>query len=463
VGWEGYLTLDGTEIINVSRTEAYASHDRAPWFKPVHRNPYLRTLLGHEGYTTPDMDDAPWYDEDAAESANFWGVYPLSLDGIDSSSRVATITEFLTPGGSPGRTRHAVKTIVCQCVLIGADEMAVEYGMRWLRRATMGAVASARLADSTTLGATLGYLSVAPDLDITVAVPDTDDDTVFLDGGDAFEGGGDEVPITPSAALREFSRYLRSAKVVDGPTVLRKRSMSGPCGGEAWVVTFTVAAGDPYEYGEEQVVLQGYMDPDVTDPWSPDLAYPGTADTAWASWEEIDCGVASWQPIYDPLCGNMIVPPAPPSIPLGCYNPPDDWNRRRITIPAENIPLWGDLVPQLTVYSATGLRGLRIRWYEDPDGTFDPDDNPCDFIGDWVVSYIEPGGTLIVDSVAQQVRYITSLGRVRRADTLVFQHDSTPIIWPRLTGGFGYVMTLDLPLFEDAPVVDLSLVPKAAA
>lgn len=461
--WSGYLVVDGTEIINVSRTEAYASLERAPWFRPAYRNEALRPLLGQDAYVSPGLDLAPWYDEDVTESNDFWGVYPLSMEGGDSSSRESASVEFTTAGGSPGRLRMGTKNAVYSCVLVGATDRAVEYGMRWLRRATLGAVCSSRLADETTLGSVAEFLSVAPVLPVTIPGGDpVDGDTVFLDGGDA-SGIPPDTEATIEVSLREYVRRFRNAKVVDGPTVTRKRSMSGPCGGAAWLVTFTLQAGDPYQYGYEQTVLQGYMDPEVTDPWSPDLPVDGVADTAWAPYVEVECGQPIWTPVYDPLCGAMTVPPGPPSVPLGCYTPPTSWNRRKVTIPAEIIPLWGDMMPQLTVFSETGLRNLRVRWYADPDGDFDPDDSPCDFVGDWVLSYIAPGWTLIVDAVARQSRVITDLGRVRSANSLVFQNDSTPIVWPSLTCGYGYVMTLDLPDDQPTPVVDLALVPRAAA
>lgn len=475
MGWSGYLTVDGVEVINVARTEGYANLDRAPWFVPTYKNQALGMLLGQPIYQAPDVDDAPWYDPDRPESAGFWGVYPLDVQGLDNSSRSSTVVEFTTDGGSPGRLRHSTKTFVYNTVLVGASEQAVKYGMDWLRRATLGAACSTSLADTTTLGVKMGLLSARPVLPFDMPPTHGLDASIefleggtahgvpadFLDGGLAFAADGSATE--PEAALRTWQRSFRNVKVVDGPTVSRTRNMAGPCGGTAWVVTFTIVAGDPYEYGADQPVLQGYLDPDVSDPWAPSVVEEGVAGTSWSTFTEVDCGVDIWQPIYDPECGALSAPPGPPSIPLGCYSPPATWRRRKVSLPAANIPLWGDMMPVVTVYAADVMRNLRIRWYADPEGTFDPGDSPCDFIGDWVVSYIPAGGTMVIDAVARQTRVTTSLGHVRRADSLVFQNDSTPILWPRLTCGFGYIMTLDLPTGEPVPVVDLTLVPRAAA
>ena len=186
MGWEGYLTLDGVEIINAARTEAYAATAGAPWFKPVYNNDALRVLLGQSPYSTPGIDLAPWYDEDTVDSYNFWGFYPLSVDGLDDSSRTGNPVEFTTDGGSPGRVRSTMKSVVYSGLLVGETETAVEYGMRWLRRALLGAKCATVRADTTTLGSTVGFLSAAPVFPLYLpGSSPVDGDTVFLSGGDA--------------------------------------------------------------------------------------------------------------------------------------------------------------------------------------------------------------------------------------------------------------------------------------
>lgn len=463
MSWEGYLTYDGVEIVNVARTEAYALAGGAgEWFTPTYNNPYLRELLDQPEYTTPALDSAPWYDQDIPVSNQFWGLYPLDVSGMDDSTRSAETIEFSGPGGVPGRLRSGTGAPVWQVMLMGADDKACEYGFQWLKRATLGRVCAPLRGDATPLGFQVGFLSTEPELPVTIpgGVP-VDGDTVFLYGGDAGGIPADTVA-GPDARLREYMRFFNNAKVTRGPVVERKRTTSA-CNGAIWIVQFTLTTGDPHQYGRPLTMLQGYLDPSVTDPWPADVPEPGIADSTWHSWTEVDCGQEIWQPIFDPTCTAMITPPPPPSIPLGCYDPPATWQRRKVSIPAGNIPLWGDMVPVLTVYSEMGLRNLRVRWYANPDGDFDPDDNPCDFVGDWVVSYIPPGGTMVVDSVDQAVRVTTELGYTRRADSLVFQNDSTPIVWPQLSCGFGYIMTLDLPAGQPVPVVDLAFVAKAAA
>lgn len=463
MGWEGYLTLDGVEIINAARTEAYAATAGAPWFKPVYNNDALRVLLGQSPYSTPGIDLAPWYDEDTVDSYNFWGFYPLSVDGLDDSSRTGNPVEFTTDGGSPGRVRSTMKSVVYSGLLVGETETAVEYGMRWLRRALLGAKCATVRADTTTLGSTVGFLSAAPVFPLYLpGSSPVDGDTVFLSGGDA-TGIPAPYAATPEYALRQLQRFYRNSKVVDGPTVARQYTMRTGCGGYAWQVQFTVQVGDPHPYGAEQSILQGYLDPSVSNPWSPSVLNPGTASTSPVPFIEPLCGEDIWQPIYDPTCLAMIAPPAPPSVPFGCYDPDLGWTRYIVSLPDDLIPAWDSVVPVMTIYNASVMRSMRVRWYENPDGDFDPNDNPCDFVGDWLISYLPAGASMVIDGVAQQVRVTTPLGHVRRADSLVFQYNSTPIMWPTLSCGWGYIMTIDIPGTEPVPVVDLSFVPKAAA
>lgn len=455
MGWVGYFTLDSTEIINASRTETYA--DSAPWFKPVYKNDALRRLLLQEPYSNPTNDLAPWFDQDDEDSADFWGLYPLDVAGIEDGTGETTVVEYVTRGGTPGRLRLGTKTVVFSGALVGASTAAVEYGMRWLRRALLGAVDTMQRADQTALGVEVGYLSAPPVLPTYMPVDDPSGD-IFLDGGDAL-GIVPNVPQSVDASLYEYQRFLRNAKVTVPPQVTRKVEFKG-CGGAMWLVQFTLTAGEPYEFARTKPVIQGFLDPAVTDPWAPGIT-PGEANTVPTVFPEPVCGVDVWTPLYDPECGMIYSPPAPPSVPLGCYVPPATWNRYTITVPGPNVPLWGEVVPVLTVHAATEMRNLRVRFYRDPLGTFNPDDEPCSFVADWVLSYIPTGGTMVIDGSAEKVWVTTALGATRRADSLVFANDSTPIEWVALSGGEGWLLTLDLPDGEPVPVVDLALVPRA--
>lgn len=494
MAWEGYFTYSGNEIINVARTEAYAAG--LPWFKPVYKNTALPLILGDNIYSSPLIDDAPWADPTAPESYQFYGLYPLSVTGIEDSTRGSTVTESLGDGGYVGRLRLASKSVVFSGVLIGEDDAACMYGLRWLKQA----LTSGQCADDSCLGDELCYLDSEPavnDGDFTYSIeigppvtlsevdagtptvvqpddydgsdPFVDSSAILnLDGGTPLDGEGGftrdilATPVTPTDCLAPLQRSLRNALANSGPQVTSKRTTSD--GGAVWTVSFTVAVGSPWEFGSEVGVIEGFLDPAVQVPWVggviPDGGY---IDLDGALFDDTACATPVYEPLQDPNCPALIPPPLPPSVPLGCYSPPSRWLRRQITIPASYIPLWGEVVPKFEVHARDAdVRNLRLRFYADVNGDGDVSDDQCAFCGDIVVSYIPQGATLVFDGAAQEVYAIDASQRRRRADTVVFSADGTPFEWPILSCGMGYVVTLDLPMTQAAPVFDLSLFNRAA-
>ena len=104
---------------------------------------------------------------------------------------------------------------------------------------------------------------------------------------------------------------------------------------------------------------------------------------------------------------------------------------------------------------------MRVRFYADLFDTGDPSQDPCNYCGDVVFSYIPPHSTLVLDCADREV-YIDQpgIGR-RRADALVTNSKGEPFEWPELSCGYGYVVTVDMPQqMTQRPIVDLSLVPR---
>jgi hypothetical protein len=67
---------------------------------------------------------------------------------------------------------------------------------------------------------------------------------------------------------------------------------------------------------------------------------------------------------------------------------------------------------------------------------------------------------MVLDGTEETVHVEMTGGLRQRADSLVFATDGTPFEWPRLTCGFGYIVTVDLPEQAVPPVVDLSLIER---
>lgn len=454
MAWNGYFEYDGNEIINATRTEQYAKGAGLHWFRPQFNNDALPFMLGHGlRYTTPMLDDAPWVDPDYNPSLDFYGVYPLDVTGIEDSTRQSTVVESLGTGGTPGRVRHGTKTVVFNCLMLARTEEGADHGMKWLRQALLGNACGAPV-ESACNGAEMCYLNGPPDMYLPSELSTRTYEIEWEDVSGTFVSD-------PEECLDEYRRSLRKVVFNTGPTVTGKREMSD--GAVVWTVTFTAVAGSPYEFGVEVPIIEGFLDPNIAVPWAGGVVPAGgTIDLNGFIHDETACAGVEVQPIFDPLCPAIVPPAAPPSVPLGCYDPPANWRRRQFTIPKEFVPMWGDVVPKIDVHARKrDLRNLRLRFYADPFKLGDVSDDPCSYCGDIVISYVPKDHTLTFDASEQTV-YVTSPGGSRRrADSLVFKTDGTPFEWPALTCGFGYVVTIDLPQTQAPPVVDLSLFARA--
>ena len=143
MAYEGYLCLDGTEILNAARTRAYMaelvpglSMPRDWWCENCDET--LHLSLGDKPYATPLADTAPWVDSDNPDTWSFAGLFPLEVTGLSDDTRTATVTEIVGNGGFVAGQRKATREIRVSALAMGADEAAVEAGLSWLRQALDG-------------------------------------------------------------------------------------------------------------------------------------------------------------------------------------------------------------------------------------------------------------------------------------------------------------------------------------
>lgn len=435
MAWSGWFSYGGTEVVNATRTEEYARE--LGWFKPVYRNEALPLIFGDGSYASPlQDDDVPWVDNNEPNSYRFYGAYPLDVSGIEDSTSSAEITESTLDGGIVGRSRRSTRTVVFTLALVGADECAVEYGMRWLR-AVFGGDPCFGSDRNCNVGSDLCYLSCAPDLN-------------WVAPGD------------PELCLPLYERSLHKVTTINGPIINSKHEMTD--GGVAWVVTVTVVAGNPFEFGIERPLIIGFGDPAVDVPYVGGVVPPGGSfDPDGSVVHEVSCPVPTYQPVVDPLCPLVIAPPAVPGIALTCFDFPVNFVRRQFVVPPQSVPLWGDAVPVINIHARTGeVRSLRLRFYTDTFGTGETSGDPCNFCGDIVFSYVPAGATLVFDGTDQQVYVAVPGGGRRRADSLVYGSDGSPFEWPALSCGIGYVVTIDQPQTATSPVIDFALASRAA-
>jgi hypothetical protein len=164
----------------------------------------------------------------------------------------------------------------------------------------------------------------------------------------------------------------------------------------------------------------------------------------------------AFDPLADPDCPPIPLPPVAPSISDDCLDEVGTWRRYWAIIPADQVSDWLALVP--TIYITTGplaARQVRIRVYRNPDG-LDPSSFAADeWDAEQIVSYIPPLTVLTLDGVAQRVWAEVNGGEALSADRLLYGTGGGPATWPVLSCGTGYLISFDVPL--DAPEGNLSV------
>lgn len=133
--FDGYLALGSTELINAERTRAYVRKNLPAFPLRAVKKGDLALALGDDEYESPLVDDAPWVDVLNPATHGFFGLYPLSIEGVDDSTLTAPIQEGVNDGGVIGAPRHSARQIRVHGLLLAADELALDAGMTWLRAA----------------------------------------------------------------------------------------------------------------------------------------------------------------------------------------------------------------------------------------------------------------------------------------------------------------------------------------
>lgn len=220
MAYDGWIEFGGQELINLSRTAQLAETLGIDtlWTTPDDVA-WIEAARGGAGYDLIEM--APWYDEGHPASAEFAGIVPLSIAGLDDSTTESTTVEYITDGGSSGKARNKTLPIVANVAILASTTRGAEFGKRWLDRML-------RTSDGTHCGGSdMRYYRY-----------------VQADG----------LPV-PEIAHR------RNVTLSRGVSVTRKRE--NHCSA-TWMATFTWTANDPFEYGEPVVALTGLGGTDIT-------------------------------------------------------------------------------------------------------------------------------------------------------------------------------------------------------
>lgn len=133
--------LGGTEIVNDSRTTAYMQNGIKPSTLNVAGDCGCSNVLAlagcDTGYNTPAIDNAPWYDPNIPESAEFAGFLSTGFEGM-SSTYTRAITESIADGATLGRSRFGSRMMTWKGFLFGSSCCGVAYGLRWLGKTLQG-------------------------------------------------------------------------------------------------------------------------------------------------------------------------------------------------------------------------------------------------------------------------------------------------------------------------------------
>lgn len=374
---EDYLTMGGVEITNSARLATYLETVGSPLADPgVCGCPTLTAeVLGDAPYSTPDADEAPWYDPDVPESADFAGFRILSIDGLDDYPMRRATTSAVRGGAALGPSQVMPRTVTITGILLGATCCAVEYGLHWLSEAMAGCAGAGCDGDC---------------MEVFNCCPGEDED--------------------PELFRARHLRTVRRVALTQGPTVTARNGTGctvGECsiGADVITVEIILVAATPWLWTEPTPILDVPLPSDDSDTcvtwcihgatppsWCVEVTdaecAPGSIaaavvedDAACArAWpvteiERETCAgtcrfAACVDPLSrcsDPLC-DMPAPPMPTSLDT-CYCLPLAVEREVYELDLTDRPGWSRDVPMITVRSgSTDLRNVTLTFYERPLG-----------------------------------------------------------------------------------------------
>ena len=383
----GYMTINGTEILNSSRTKAYVD-SFAPSIGVKCTHALLRTALGHAAYVSPTADAAPWYTANVPASAKFYGLIPMRIQGADDSTQKIETVELVSDGGVHVSPRHAVREIRVTAVAIALDDEGLAAGLAWLRDV---------LAND---GCRDGVGCFGRTVKMFVSAPDT----------------------TGEAA--SMTRWFYNVEVEQGVKVTKELPSKA---GAMVQIEFILAAGMPWQFTSETTVATLAMNgaSNFTDPGGENCSVATEAYTNFIS---------------DPFYTAIAPPPQAPNI-----LPPNiltitSWRRLTATIPAASAIRPGRPIPVITVVaSSTATQYIRLRFYRSDAGV-----DGCDYVGEFLISYLPGGSTMTIDGRTKQVNVTLSSGAVVPGAHLLYGSAGRPFAWPNMSCDYTYTMTADM-------------------
>lgn len=412
--YRGRVLYGDREIFNNNRLAAY----RAILVRTLNMRDCETCDSFEDTYDLPSTDPAPWYSTSHAASADFVGLLPLDISGLDDDVREASTQQKYGNGGFVAPVRRPTREVRMTCLVIGNSEAGRAYGLDWLS-GTLNAGARGPV-----IGADAAF--TAPDfIDINAQCGDDRRDLTFY-------------VACPTTDLPEeqAERTLRLAACHIGPTVMDEHESKAVF----WYkVEFGFTSNDPFLYGMESAPLS----PDISSGSMP--TYTCTAPAPLAT-------------ISDPACPPIPAAPRPPVIPL-CYT--DDARSSRVAwyIDGADLDKTKATYPILNLDAASAVANLWWRVWPLAEGESDAGAlNACGTVGNMIVGYTAAGRSLRVDAAARRATTTIEVsGQTLQVDTthLLYPPESVPAVegdpfrplameWPVLYGGGpGYIVYLE--------------------
>lgn len=436
-----YLTLGGVELVNHVRLAAYLQADSVgsplttvgPCVCPT----LTAEMLGDLPYTTPAEDEAPWYDPDVPESADFAGLMVLSIDGIDDFPVKRAVTNAVTGGGALGPARVMPRTLTVTGILLGATCCAVEYGLHWLSEAMTGCT---------------GFSCDGDCLTLFNCCPNEEE--------------------TPGDFRARHLRTVRRVALTDGPTPIARKGggcATGGCSSGADIVTVEIVlvAGTPWLWTEPTPMLDVALPADESDecvtwclhgqppaiscvnvsdscpPTSVAAAVVLDDESCAQSWPVSDeeaetCdGTCRFAPCPDPMsrCSDPFCEPPNPPMPAAletCYCLPLAVETAYHELDLSGRPGWSVDAPMITLRAgSTTLRNVTITFYERPTGggglTCEEvaQYQRCHPHSQYHVAYVPAGGMVTLDG--QTGRAVVQCGATCETSRDVYGLDGGPL------------------------------------
>lgn len=408
----GWLQLGQTEIANTARTVAYMKAGVRNATTEVVTDdswPLLPYWLGRTTtWTRPELDDdCQWYDPTESASAEFAGIWPLRVDGLDSTPLDREVIEGAVSGGGFGVFRTPPRRVEVEALVIGATPAGLQYGLGWLGSALRG-----DNCDDGGLPRSLTFLESAPAFDAQMTPA--------------------QVQLLGNAESRMLAQVVQTGelKVEDtfSPWVPEGR------GATVAKVSFELTAGVPWVWRTPMRLVSG-LQPSLGEPQSLRFENVGPGGVLEA------CG-DSYGLLVDPQSGPLATLPRPVTPAAAVGMQPLQSRRTTWTLDSGRLPRWAETIPTVTITTGPQAeRALRVQWVEGMVTT--QTDIACNSVGEALVGYIPPYSTLTLDAVTGEAQVITSDGRMLDAAPVVTGRWGGPWRAPVLRCSAAYTLVLD--------------------